>query len=67
MEDMLQDKLMAFFRAAPTFKVGDRLLLACSGGPDSVALAHLIVRCNKKLGFQLALAHVNHGLRASPC
>jgi tRNA(Ile)-lysidine synthase len=35
------------------------LLVACSGGPDSVALAKALIA----LGYDIALAHVNYGLR----
>lgn len=37
----------------------DRLLLACSGGPDSMVLLHLLL----VLGFEVAVAHVNYQLR----
>ena len=37
----------------------NRYLIACSGGPDSMALLHMF---NKK-GYQLEVAHVNHHKR----
>lgn len=41
-----------------------RLLLAVSGGVDSVCLAHYFVQNQKDLGFDwIAFAHVHHGLR----
>ncbi len=42
-----------------------RLCIACSGGPDSVALASLLDRVAREEGHELVLAHVNHGVRAS--
>lgn len=42
---------------------GERILLALSGGPDSVCLFHLLYELREKLDFSLGLAHVNHGLR----
>lgn len=42
---------------------GDRLLVAVSGGPDSVALLHLLHRLANELNLQLGVAHFDHGLR----
>lgn len=45
-------------------KKGDRVLLGVSGGPDSVALLHLLVSRQEDYGVQLFVVHVNHQLRA---
>ena len=47
--------------AAMPFLNGKKLLLACSGGLDSVVLAHLC----KALKFDFALAHCNFSLRGT--
>jgi tRNA(Ile)-lysidine synthase len=39
-----------------------RLLVAVSGGPDSVALLDLISGCAEALGLELAVGHVDHGI-----
>lgn len=39
------------------------LLLAFSGGPDSLALLHALMEVQKKSPFQFALAHADHGWR----
>lgn len=44
---------------------GATLLLACSGGPDSVALAGLLARIAPPHAWRVVLAHVNHHVRAS--
>lgn len=44
---------------------GERVLVACSGGSDSVALAALLRAVAKPLKLSLVLGHVNHGLRRS--
>jgi tRNA(Ile)-lysidine synthase len=44
---------------------GERVLIACSGGPDSVALAAVLHALAVPMKLSLVLAHVNHGLRRS--
>lgn len=43
----------------------ESVVIACSGGPDSVALAAVLHALVKPLHLTLTLAHVNHGVRAS--
>lgn len=42
---------------------GDRVLVALSGGPDSVALLHLLVGVSRRLNLELHAAHLDHALR----
>jgi len=44
---------------------GDRVLVAVSDGPDSVALLSLLASWAPSWGFTLQAAHVNHGLRGA--
>jgi tRNA(Ile)-lysidine synthetase, N-terminal domain/tRNA(Ile)-lysidine synthetase, C-terminal domain len=44
---------------------GDKVLAACSGGPDSLALVHILNLLKSEFGFFLAVAHVNHLLRGA--
>ncbi len=39
------------------------MLVAVSGGPDSVALTQALVELTQEHGFELRLAHLNHQLR----
>jgi tRNA(Ile)-lysidine synthase len=43
---------------------GDDVLVACSGGPDSTALVHVLHRLRAELGITLSVASIDHGLRA---
>lgn len=43
----------------------ERVLIACSGGSDSVGLAALLNAVTPALDLNLALGHVNHGTRRS--
>ncbi len=42
---------------------GDAVLVGVSGGPDSVALLHLLLRRVAAFRLRLGVAHLNHGLR----
>ena len=44
---------------------GDSVLVACSGGSDSVGVAAILSALAKPLQLELRLAHVNHGVRPS--
>jgi len=41
------------------------ILIACSGGPDSIALLHILIFLRDKLGLRIGVAHVNYGIRGS--
>jgi tRNA(Ile)-lysidine synthase len=47
------------------FKEGDRIILAVSGGPDSVCMLDIFSRLQKKYSLNLLIAHVNYNLRKS--
>ena len=42
-----------------------RLLVAVSGGPDSLALLHLLHETRARHGLELVVAHADHGIQAS--
>ena len=64
---MIYQKFKKFVEAEKLFSPRSRLLVAVSGGQDSVALVHLLVELKKKdwPQLQIALAHFNHKLRKS--
>ncbi len=45
-------------------KKGDSVLVALSGGPDSVALLHLLLNIQEKYNLKLAAIHLDHSIRA---
>jgi tRNA(Ile)-lysidine synthase len=61
------DRVFAAFRAAaltgPLIAPGDRVLVALSGGPDSVALTALLLELRDEMPLEIRLAHLNHRLR----
>lgn len=56
-----EDLIQVVANALLSIPAGQPLLLACSGGPDSMFLAHAL----RILARPFALAHVNYGLRGA--
>jgi tRNA(Ile)-lysidine synthase len=44
---------------------GDGVLVAVSGGPDSVALLHVLSNLKSDLALRLEVAHIEHGIRGA--
>jgi tRNA(Ile)-lysidine synthase len=61
----LPEWVLAYARRERLFSPGDRVLAAVSGGPDSVALLHLLARLAPGLDLSLGVAHYDHGLRGA--
>lgn len=53
----------ATIEARGLFERGSSVLVACSGGPDSVAMLDALHRLVPDLGHRLVVASVDHGLR----
>lgn len=56
-------KVLSYIRDNDLIKKGDRVLVALSGGPDSVCLLNLLFELKEKLNIDIAAAHLNHLLR----
>lgn len=50
-------------RSRDLFSEGASILMAVSGGPDSVCLLHVMLAIQKRWGLKLAVAHFDHALR----
>jgi tRNA(Ile)-lysidine synthase len=50
-------------RAEAMFEPRDLVLVACSGGPDSLCLLHALVRLRRLLRIRVAAFHFDHRLR----
>ncbi len=59
----LLPRLEEHLRDRQFFKERQKILIACSGGPDSVALFHLLQALAAKHSWKLGLVHFNHQLR----
>lgn len=60
----MQNKLLSFIRRQNMIQPGDTVIVAVSGGTDSVALLFALYLLKEKLGIRLEAVHFNHHLRA---
>lgn len=54
-----------FSRAHALLKKGMGIVVACSGGPDSLVLADVLARWQPKYRLRLVIAHFEHGIRGA--
>jgi tRNA(Ile)-lysidine synthase len=59
------EKVINFVRKQILISAGDKLVVAVSGGADSVCLLHILARHRDDLGVELHAAHLNHQLRSA--
>lgn len=60
---MLVGKVEAYINRYRLLAPGDRVLVAVSGGPDSLALLHLLRSLAPRFKVKLAVAHLDHRFR----
>jgi tRNA(Ile)-lysidine synthase len=58
-----EQKVLAFIKEKNLISRRERLVIAVSGGPDSVCLLHILAQLRQELGIDLHIAHLNHQLR----
>ena len=56
-------KVTQTLAAHEMLQTGDAVLIAVSGGPDSMALARAMTHVAPQFDIRIGLAHLNHGLR----
>lgn len=59
----MHERVKKYIEELNMIKPGDTVIVAVSGGPDSMALLHMLLRLQMRADIKLAAAHLNHGLR----
>lgn len=62
-EATLEYRVFQFIQENRLTIPGQKILVAVSGGPDSVCLLHILSKLQGELGLRLHVAHLNHQLR----
>ncbi|HCY74820.1 MAG TPA: tRNA lysidine(34) synthetase TilS [Ignavibacteriales bacterium] len=58
-----EQKVLRFIYENELIVSGDKILIAVSGGPDSVFLLHFLNKFRKKFSIEIGAIHLNHLLR----
>jgi len=64
-QPILEQRVLRFIEQHHLVSGGEKLLVAVSGGPDSVCLLHILVKLQRELKVKLQVAHLNHQLRGA--
>ena len=56
-------KVLSYIKDNKLIESGDKILVALSGGPDSVCLLNILVELKEELNIDIGAAHINHLLR----
>jgi len=59
----LEESVLAFIEAHRLFSPRETVVVAVSGGPDSICLLYTLLALQERLGIRLYVAHLNHQLR----
>ena len=62
-DEEFDDTIFRFIQEQSLLTPGNRVLIACSGGVDSMALLHFFAAHREKLEIEVAAVHVDHMLR----
>ncbi|WP_027127920.1 tRNA lysidine(34) synthetase TilS [Fusobacterium perfoetens] len=54
------DKVIERIKESKMIEKNDRIVVGCSGGPDSIFLLEVLLKIRKEYNLTLALAHINH-------
>lgn len=61
--DKFVKKVIKTIKKYDMIQPGDKIIVAVSGGPDSICLLDILNQIKGQLNFFLIIAHVNHGIR----
>jgi tRNA(Ile)-lysidine synthase len=62
-QNSFTQQVLDYIREKGLLSRGEKLVVAVSGGPDSVCLLYILADLRQELGIELHVAHLNHCLR----
>ena len=62
-DKLLENKVLKTIEKYNMINNGEKVVVAVSGGPDSICLLNILNNIKDKLNIKIVVAHVNHSLR----
>ena len=59
----MEEEILNTIKKYDLIKSGDKIVLAVSGGPDSIFMLDNLKKLRGKLNFEIIVCHVNHMIR----
>ena len=61
----MEEKVLKTIKKYNLIENGDKIVLAVSGGPDSISMLSILnnIRVKKIIDFEITVAHINHMIR----
>ena len=59
----MEEKVLKTIQKYKLIESGDKIIVAVSGGPDSMCLLDVLRKLKEKLKIEIVVAHVNHNIR----
>jgi len=63
MKEIILEKVKRYISESGMISPGEKILVAFSGGADSVVMLHILLSLSEGMGFTVSAAHLNHCLR----
>ena len=60
---MLKEDIIKKWEKDGLINFQDKVVVGVCGGPDSMCLLDLMLKCKEKFDLQIVVAHINHGIR----
>ncbi len=63
-KNYFEEKVFSYMKEYQMLLPGERVVAGISGGADSVCLLFVLLEWQRRYGLELAVVHINHGIRA---
>ncbi|MBR3162611.1 MAG: tRNA lysidine(34) synthetase TilS [Clostridia bacterium] len=59
----MDEQILKTINKYELIKSGDKIVLAVSGGPDSIFMLDILIKLRKKINYNIVVCHINHMIR----